>query len=128
MDNTYYTLVTARQMISHLQVTCGRLYALDVLALQNKMQYYHTNSEGIPEYINKLKDTQSKYERAKNPITDATLVIITTNSLLSTAQYPQANEDWEEPDAHQRTWERWKTTYRTAAKKAAIKNKAAGGK
>ena len=32
---TYYTLVTVGRMFAHLQVTCGGLYDLDVIALQN---------------------------------------------------------------------------------------------
>ena len=70
-------------MISHLQATCGGLHSLDVLSLQNKMQRYHLNIEGIPEYINKLKDAQYNVERANKPITDATLVIVEMNVMLS---------------------------------------------
>ena len=52
----YYTLFTAGQLLAHLQVTCGGLHAHDVLTIQNEMQRYYLDSEGIPEYINALED------------------------------------------------------------------------
>ena len=91
---TYYSLITTGQMLAHLQATYGGLHALNVLALQNKKQHYHLDSKIIPEYI----IAQSKAERANNPITGATLVIIATNEKFSTEQFPQANEYWEELD------------------------------
>ena len=92
------------------------------------MQRYHIGIEGIPEYINDLKDSQVKAERINDPIMDATLIIIATKAILSTEKFPHANKDWEELDVAQRTWKRWKTTYCAAAKKSAIKNKSASGK
>ena len=56
------------------------------------------------------------------------LVIIATNAMLSTEQFPRANDDWGELNAAQCTWTRWNTTYRAAAKMAAIKNKSSIGK
>ena len=85
---TYYTLVTAGKILAHLQATCGGIRALYVLVLQNDMQHYHLYSKGIREYINKLKEAQAKSERANNLITDATLVIIATNAMLSAEKFP----------------------------------------
>ena len=56
------------------------------------MQRYHLNSEGIPGYINEPKGAQYKAKRVNNPITNARLVIILTNVMLSTEQLPQSNE------------------------------------
>ena len=115
-------------MISHIQATCGGIHALNVLALQNEMQRYHLNSNGILEYINEPEDDQAKIKRANRSITDTTLVIIAINVMLSTKKSPRANEDWEELEVAQRTWARWKPTYCAATKKSVIKKKAAGGK
>ena len=90
---TLYTLVTAWKLAPHLQVTCGGLYALGVLKLKNNMQQYQLNSEGTPKYIKNIEDNQAKAERANNPITDATLVIIVTNAMLIMKKLPCANED-----------------------------------
>ena len=107
---------------------CGKIRALDVLYLQNEMQKYHLEFDGIPEYINALEDAQYKAERANNPITNATLVIITKSTMLGAEQLPHANKDWDKLDVYQRTWTRWKTTYCAAANNLSIKNKPAGRK
>ena len=44
----------------HLQAMCVGLHATDVLNLQNEMQTYHEDMEGIPKYINKLEDAQKQ--------------------------------------------------------------------
>jgi hypothetical protein len=56
------------------------------------------------------------------------LMIIATNAMLQTDQYPRANDEWEDMPVADHTWDRWKLLYRTVAKKAAVKAKAAGGK
>ena len=124
----FYTNVKPMDMLAHLQSMCGGLHALDVLALQDQMHNAHKDSEGIPEYINTLEAGRDKAERAGAPITDNMLVIIATKAMLTTEQYPRANETWEELDVVEKTWEAWKTLYRKAAKKAAIKATAASGR
>jgi hypothetical protein len=107
---------------------CGGLHALDVLVLQDHMYNAHKDSEGIPEYINTLEDSHDKAERAGAPISDNMLVIIATKAMLTSEPYPWANEDWEEFHAVDKTWPAWKKLYRAAAKKAAIKANASGGR
>ena len=107
---------------------CGGLHALDVLALQEKMHNAHKDSDGIPEYINTLEDGRDKAARAGAPITNNMLVIIATKEMLTTEQYPRANETWEELDVDEKTWGAWKKLYRAAAKKAAINAIAASGR
>ena len=38
---TFYTAVAPFELLDHLQPLCGGLHALDVLAPQNTIQYYH---------------------------------------------------------------------------------------
>ena len=68
------------------------------------MQRYHLNSEGILEYINDLKDVQAKAEQENKPITDAILIIISKNAMLSTEQFLRANKYWGGVDTPQSTW------------------------
>ena len=49
-----YTAVKPRELLKHLQAMCVGLHAMDVLNLQNEMQTYHEDMEGIPEYIKKF--------------------------------------------------------------------------
>ena len=92
------------------------------------MKNAHKESNGIPEYIYYLEDGQDKAERAGAPITDTMLMIIAAKAMLTSEQYPRANDDWEELDAGEKIWSARKTLYRAAANKAAIKAKAASGK
>ena len=46
---TLITQVTPRQLLYHFQYICVGLHAIDVLALQNEMQDYHTDREVILE-------------------------------------------------------------------------------
>ena len=73
---------------------CVGLHATDVLNLQNKMQTYHEEMEGIPAYINNLEDAQKQSNQAGNPITDPTLLLFVANAMLHTYRFPRANEIW----------------------------------
>ena len=85
---------------------CVGLHAPDVLNLQNEMQTYYEDIEGIPNYINKLEDAQKQSNRAGNPITDPTLLLFTANAMLRTDRFPWANEIWEELPISDRNWDR----------------------
>ena len=84
----FYAAVPPRDLLDHLQLSCGGLHALDVLALQNDMQRFHLDAEGMPEYINALEDAQKQSRRAHNDITDATLLLMATNVMLATQRFP----------------------------------------
>ena len=92
------------------------------------MQTAHKECDGIPEYTHTLEDVQAKAARAKVPITDTMIMTIATNVMLQTEQYPRANDEWEDMPVADHTWDKWKLLYRTATKKADIKEKATGGK
>ncbi len=44
---------------------------------------YYNEVEGIPEYINMLKDAQFKLKRANLPMTDAQLLAIASTAVLA---------------------------------------------
>ena len=93
-EETLSTQVTTRQLLSLLQSICGGFHTINVLTLQNEMPGYHTDSEGILEYINALEAVQKKSKQGtgNNPIIDATLLVIATNSLLKTGAHPHTND------------------------------------
>ena len=95
-EETLFTQVTPRQLLDHLQSIYGGLHAIDFLTLQNKMQEYHMESEGILEYINALEAAQNKSKRGtgNNPITDETLLLIATNRMLKTGTQPLTTDKW----------------------------------
>ena len=106
--NFFYTAVKPRALLAHLQTLCVGLHAMDVLNLQNEMQTYHEEMEGITTYINMLQYTQKQSNRAFNPITNPTLLLFAANAMLRTDRFPRANEIWEDLPSYDRTWARWR--------------------
>ena len=92
------------------------------------MQEYHVNSDGVLEYINALEATQKKSKRGteKNPITDASLLIIVTNTILKMGTFPRTTNRWEDLDKTAQTWDAWKTAYKDAGIKERIHRLATG--
>ena len=90
---TFYTDMKPSELLNLLKTLCSSSHALDVLALQNEMQHYHLYMEGIPVNINMLKDSHKKSKRAGIPITAATLLVISINTILSTERLPYANKN-----------------------------------
>ena len=129
-EETLFTQVAPRQLLDHLQSIYDGLHAIDILALHNKMQEYHKDSEGTLEYINALEAAQKKYKRGtgNNPITDATLLHIATNAMLKTGGNPRTTDKWEYLDASAQTWDAWKTAYKTSDMKELVQRLATGEK
>ena len=95
-----------------------------MLKMKNKMQLYHLDMEGIPEYINAIEDNQKKSKRAGNTIADSTLLLISTNSMLSTEHLPHANKIWEDLRKDKNYWYARKTLYNSDYQKAKVNKKA----
>ena len=93
---TLYTSVSPSGLLAHLQVLCGGLHSLNVLALKNYIQNYHQDMEGITNYINALEDVQKVSKRVGNPITEDTLLLIATNAMLSMECFLRTKEIWED--------------------------------
>ena len=124
----FYAAVLPRNLLDHLQLSCGGLHVLDVLALQNDMQRFHLDAKGMPEYTNTLEDTQMQSRRGNHDITDATLLLMATNDMLVTQRFPRANKRWEGKTFQAKTWSAWKKLYKEADHQAKISRIAAGGK
>ena len=120
--------ITPRQFLDHLQSICGGLHAIDVLALQNEMQEYHKDREGILEYIKALEAAQKKSKRGtvNNLITDETPLLFATNMMLKTGAHPQTTEKWEDLDVAAQTWNAWKMAYKTSEMKDRVQRLATG--
>ena len=124
---TFYITVSPFELISHLQTICGGLHALNVLDLQNEIQHYHLDMEGIPEYINALEDAQKQSKRAVKQITAENLLLIVSNVMLASERFPRAEESWEDLTKNEKDWAAWKNLYKAADGKAKVKNKAVAG-
>ena len=91
------------------------------------MQRYHLEVEGIPEYINMLKDAQKQAGIAGRTIADEMLLLFATTAMLTTEIFPRKNGDWEDQDKSNKTWAEWKTSYKRAHAKERVKAQASEG-
>ena len=124
---TLYTNVAPKDLLSHLQAVCTGRHDLDLMMLHNKMQRYHLEVEGIPEYINMIEDAQKKAGRAGRTIADKTLLIFVENAMLTRERLPQTNNDWEDRDEADKTQDDWKEVYKKAHAKVRVKAQANEG-
>ena len=84
------------------------------------MRRYHLKVEGIPKYINMLEDAKKQAGRAGCIIADKFLLLFTTMTTLTTEIFPRMNDDWEDQAEANKTWFKWKTSYKRAHTKAQV--------
>jgi len=111
---SFYTRVTAKQLLAHLDANCGGLQPSELVRLPTDMLGFYTTAEGIPEYINMLEEAQRKLGRANLPMSNDQLVAIASTSVLAANDFPRTTEEWEALPPANKTWAEWKTRYRTA--------------
>jgi hypothetical protein len=110
--DTFYTKVTAREIIAFLNANSGGLHAIDMISLRTNMQnYYYTQADGIPQYINMLEDGQKKATRAGMPIADVKLVMMASAAVLAAQHFPREVNDWEGLPSTSCMWTAWKTAF-----------------
>ncbi len=100
---------------------------LDMVLLTIQMSQYYEGLLDIPKYIFLLEDAQCKAARSCLPVTNQTLTILASTSLLAADTFPHTTELWEELDPANKTWAAWKTAYLAAHKKRANCLRATGG-
>ena len=113
-SESLYTKISPEDLFAHLQAGCTGRHALDLLALNNEMQRYHLEVEGIPECINILEDAKRQAGRTGRSINEETLLLFASTEMLTSEQFPRANDDWEERAERDKTWAQWKTAYKKA--------------
>ncbi len=112
--DTFYTKVTAREIIAFLDANSGGLHAIDMISLRTNMHNYYTQANGIPQYINMLEDAQKKAMRAGMPIANVELVMMASAAVLAAQHFPRKVDDWEGLPSASCTWTAWKTAFRLA--------------
>ena len=92
------------------------------------MQRYPLRVEGIPEYINILKDDQRQAGWSGRTITDDTLLIFASIAMLTSERFPIVNDNWEDRAERDKTWATWKLAYKQAHAKVRVKAQATEGR
>ncbi len=125
--NTFYTKVTALEIMAFLDLNSGGLHAVDMISLCTNMHQYYTQADGIPQYIIMLEDAQKKVQRAGMPIADIKLVMLASAAVLAAQHFPHKVDDLEGLPAAAHTWTAWKTAFFLAHLKHQRQILASGG-
>ena len=125
--DTFYTKVTALEIISFLDANSGGLHAIDMISLRTNMHQYYVQADGIPQYIIMLENAQKKANRAGMPIADIELVMMASAAVLAAQHFPREVDNWEGLPSTARTWLAWKTAFRLAHLKRQRQLLALGG-
>ena len=132
-SKTFYTDVTIKDLLDHLQASCLGTHAVDITSLKIEMNSYHTQADDIFQYINMLEDGMERAARIakkqgkkRNPIDDDDLLDMATTAHIKMEQFPRTNEEWEDLLPHEKTWAKWKGLYKAAENKARVKVSASG--
>jgi hypothetical protein len=56
--NTFYTKVTALEIMAHLDANSGVLHAINMISLCLNMTQYYIQGDGIPQFIVMMEDAQ----------------------------------------------------------------------
>eukprot|EP00804_Cyclotella_cryptica_P004398 CCRYP_006813-RA/>CCRYP_006813-RA protein AED:0.15 eAED:0.15 QI:0/-1/1/1/-1/1/1/178/199 len=109
-DRSFYTNVTAKQLLAHLDDNCGGLHPSELVNLPTDMLGFYATVDGIPKYINMLGGT-TQTSRANLPMSGDQLLAIASTAVLASNHFPRPTDDWEAKPAN-KTWTAWKTHYR----------------
>ncbi len=96
--------MTARQLINHLDANCGGLHPSELVNLPTDMMGYYSQADGIPEYINMLKEAQCKLARANLPMLDNQLLAIASMAILASSHFPRLTDDREACTCVDKMW------------------------
>jgi hypothetical protein len=86
---TFYTKVTALEIMAHLDANSEGLHAINMISLCLNMIQYYVQADGIPQFIVMMEDAQKKGKRAGMPIADVELVMMASAAVLATQHFPQ---------------------------------------
>jgi hypothetical protein len=125
--NTFYTKVTAINIMALLNGNSGGLHALDMITLQTNVKQYYVQADGIPQFIIMMEDAQKKAMWAGMPIAYIKLVMMALAAVLAAQHFPHKVDDWERLPSTSRTWQAWKVVFRLAHLKCQHQFQASGG-
>ncbi len=110
--NTFYTKVTAINIMALLDANSGGLHALGMITLHTNMMQYYVQVDGFPQFIVMMEDAQKKVTQAGMPITDVNLVMMVLAAVLVSQHFPCKFDDWEGLPTKASTWQAWKVAFR----------------
>ncbi len=91
--DTFYTKVTAINIMALLDTNSRGLHALDMIMLRTNMTQYYVQVDDIPQFIVMMEDAQKKATRAGMPIANFELVIMALVAVLAAQHFPREVDD-----------------------------------
>jgi hypothetical protein len=108
---TFYTKVTALEIMAHPDANSRGLHAINMISLCLNMTQYYIQADGIPQFIVMMKDAQKKAKQAGMPIADVELVMMALAAVLAAQHFLQELDEWEGLPAINHTWRAWKVAF-----------------
>jgi tRNA(Leu) C34 or U34 (ribose-2'-O)-methylase TrmL len=124
---TFYTQVTAINIMALLDANSGELHAVDMISLRTNMTQYYAEADGIPQFIVMMEDAQKKAKWANMSIANVELVMMASAAVLAAQHFPLKVDDWEGLPAIDRTWRAWQVAFHLAHIKRQHQLQASGG-
>jgi hypothetical protein len=125
--DTFYTKVTAIDIMALLDANSRGLHALDMILLRTDMMQYYVQADGIPQLIVMMEDAQKKAKQAGMPITNIELVMMASAAVFAAQHFPREVDNWECLPAPSCTWQAWKVAFHLAHLKRQRQLQALGG-
>ncbi len=124
---TFYTKVTALEIMALLDANSGGLHDVDMILLCTNMHQYYVHADGISQHIIMMEDAQKKAKRAGMPIANIELVMMASAAVLAAQHYPCKVDDWKGLTSSTSTWAAWKIAFPLAHIKCQRQLQASGG-
>ncbi len=93
--DTFYTKVTALDIMALLDANSGGLHAINMITLHTNMMQYYVQADGIPQFIVMMEDAQKKATWAGMPIANVELVMMVLVAVLAAQHFPCKVDDWD---------------------------------
>ena len=122
----FYTNVSDTSFLQHLHYRSGGLHAIDAVNLTDEIMTYYKEAVVILKYINMLEEYQLKSKLANLPISNDTLISISTKAVLTSDDFTRTTDEWEDIENSNKTWSQCKEDYSKAHTKCALCSKEAG--
>ncbi len=94
-SDTFYTKVTAIDIMALLDANSGGLHAINMITLCRNMMHHYVQVDGIPQFIVMMEDAQKKVTRAGMPIANVKLIMMALAAVLVAQYFPHEVDDWE---------------------------------
>ena len=107
----HFVEATANKLLQAARKACTDIDVIDLLGLQDEIREMYLTTNTIAEFIEALKDVQSKAKRAKNPVSNDYLVMVATETMMESQSFPRDDNDWEDLDPLNKDWATWQAIY-----------------